>query len=69
MLSKDDIDILAENFGHEYFFHYDFGDWKQIVDYKEDIPKIVRQAVFFMCGYKDRELFKAIMEDIDNIES
>ena len=68
MLSKEDVEIIASNFGHEYFFHYDLEDWKQIIDYKEDIPKIIRLVVLQVTGYKDRELFKEIMEDIDSIK-
>jgi hypothetical protein len=67
MLSKEEIEIIATNFGHEYFFHYDMGDWKQIKDYNKDIPKIIRLVVLQAQGYKDRELFKEIMEDINNI--
>ena len=68
MLSKEDVEMIASNFGHEYFFHYDLEDWKQIIDYKEDIPKIIRLVVLQVTGYKDRELFKEIMEDIDSIK-
>lgn len=68
MLTKEDIEIIASNFEHEYFLHYDLGDWKQIINYKEDIPKIIRLVVLQMKGYKDRELFKVIMDDIDNVD-
>jgi hypothetical protein len=73
MLNKEEIEICAENFGHEYFMHYDREDWKQIKDYKEDIPKIIRcltkmPSLFFHFGSIDRnELFKEIMEDINNL--
>lgn len=67
MLSREDIEIIATNFGHEYFFHYDLGDWKQIKDYNQDIPKIIRLVVLQAQGYKDKELFREIMEDINDI--
>lgn len=73
MINKEEIEIIAENFGHEYFFHYDLGDWKQIIDYKQDIPKIIRclckmDSLIFHFGYINRKaLFKEIMEDINNI--
>ncbi len=66
-LSKEEIEICATNFGHEYFFHYNIGDWKQIKDYKGDIPKIIRKVVVQACGIKNWELFNEIMEDINNI--
>jgi hypothetical protein len=74
MLTKEEIEICAENFGHEYFFHYDLGDWKQIKDYAEDIPKIIRTLVkmdgllFHFGSFDKNELFREIMEDINNIK-
>ena len=69
MLSKEDMETIASNFGHEYFFHYDLNNWKQIVDYINDIPKIVRTVIMQAQGYKDRILFKEIMEDINSIKN
>jgi len=67
MLSKEEIEICASNFGHEYFFHYDIGDWKQIKDYGKDIPKIIRAVIIQVNGIKDYDLFRVIIEDINNI--
>jgi hypothetical protein len=73
MLSKEEIEIIAENFGHEYFFHYDLGDWKQIKEYEGDIPKIIRclcnmESLNFHFGFfNKKELFREIMDDINDI--
>ena len=66
-MDKEMIEDTANNFSHEYFLHYDIGDWKQIKDYGKDIPKIVKAVVVQACGYNDRELFKEIINDINNI--
>lgn len=64
MLSEEEIEIITNNFGHEYFLHYDIGNWKQIKDYKEDIPKIIRKVIIQTCGVKNWGLFNEIMKDI-----
>jgi hypothetical protein len=72
-MDSEIIEIIAENFGHEYFFHYDIGNWKQIKDYGEYIPKIIRKVIklvkqsAWFTVYDEREMFKEIMNDINNV--
>lgn len=68
MLDKETIEIIAHNFSHEFFMHYDMGDWKQIKDYGSDIPKIIRKVVKELVGYNDNDLFHEIMNEIDDIK-
>ena len=44
MKSKDEIEIIAENFVEEYIMRNHIGDWKDIYNYKDDWKSIFKEV-------------------------
>ena len=42
--SKDEIEIIADNFVKEYFYRNHLGDWKDIYNYKDDWKGIFKEV-------------------------
>ena len=42
--SKDEIEIIAENFVEEYIMRNHIGDWKDIYNYKDDWKSIFKEV-------------------------
>ena len=42
--SKDEIEIIAENFTKGYFYRNHLGDWKDIYNYKDDWKSIFKEV-------------------------
>ena len=42
--SKDEIEIIAENFVEEYIMRNHMGDWKDIYNYKDDWKSIFKEV-------------------------
>ena len=42
--SKDEIEIIAENFVKEYFYRNHLEDWKDIYNYKDDWNSIFKEV-------------------------
>ena len=55
MKSKDEIEIIAENFVKEYFFINHMEDWKDIYNYKDDWKSIFKEVQEILgLSYKDK---------------
>ena len=42
--SKDEIEVIAENFVEEYIMRNHIGDWKDIYNYKDDWKSIFKEV-------------------------
>ena len=42
--SKDEIEIIAENFVEEYFMRNHMGDWRDIYNYRDDWSAIFKEV-------------------------
>ena len=70
--SKDEIEIIAENFVKEYFYRNHLEDWKDIYNYKDDWKGIFKEVQGILdIDYKEKvelinELLKYEKEMIQN---
>ena len=62
--SKDEIEIIADNFIKEYFYRNRMGDWKDIYNYKDDWKSIFKEVQEILgLNYKDKvELINELLE-------
>ena len=62
--SKDEIEIIAENFVKEYFYRNHLGDWKDIYNYKDDWKGIFKEVQGILdIGYKAKvELINELLK-------
>ncbi len=71
-LTNEEVECIAENFATSFFLKDD-DEWKQILDYEGQIPKIIREVVkkvddSFWFEVRDKKLlFKELMEEIDEL--
>ena len=64
MKSKDEIEIIAENFVKEYFYRNHLGDWKDIYNYKDDWKSIFKEVQGILdLDYKEKvELINELLK-------
>ena len=62
--SKDEIEIIAENFIKEYFYRNHMEDWKDIYNYKDDWKSIFKEVQEILgLSYNDKvELINELLE-------
>ena len=62
--SKDEIEIIAENFVKEYFYRNHLGDWKDIYNYKDDWKSIFKEVQGILdLDYKEKvELINELLK-------
>ena len=62
--SKDEIEIIADNFVKEYFYRNHMGDWKDIYNYKDDWKGIFKEVQEILgLSYKDKvELINELLK-------
>ena len=64
MKSKDEIEIIAENFVKEYFYRNHLEDWKDIYNYKDDWKGIFKEVQGILdIDYKEKvELINELLK-------
>ena len=64
MKSKDEIEIIAENFVKEYFYRNHLEDWKDIYNYKNDWKSIFKEVQGILdLDYKEKvELINELLK-------